>query len=130
MFSKLPFGFLVGQPSTIENVFMKTHLAVATTLVVLAGCGAQKYDVDSSLQYLELMGSPMVQIALTSLENEVIVNSVSINRGQCRDVDRGRNFPFTLKYGENMTVLSERCKVREVAWTINGIEHTFNWDPH
>ncbi len=109
---------------------MKNRFALAAAAVLLAGCGAQQYKVDSGLKYLEFMNTPMVQIELTSLENEVVVDSVSINRGQCRDVDNGRNFPFTLKYGEKMSVLSERCKVREATWTINGIEHTFNWDPH
>lgn len=116
-------------PTIIQDLMKPLYFA-AVSLVVLTGCGVQQYKVDSSLNYLELMGAPMARLELNSTEDEVTVDSVVINRGQCKDIDNGRNFPFTLKYGEKMSVISERCKVREVTWTINGIEHTFNWDPH
>lgn len=109
---------------------MKSYFAVSASLVLLAGCGAQQYKVDSRLSYIEAMGPPMALIELTSTEDEVTVDSVVINRGQCKDIENGRNFPVTIKYGEKMSVISNLCKVREVTWTINGIEHTFNWDPH
>lgn len=109
---------------------MKVHFALASAIFLLAGCGADQYKVDSRLNYIEFMSTPMARLELTSLEDEVTVDSVSINRGQCRDIDNGRNFPFKLKYGQRLSVLSERCKVREAVWTINGVEHTFNWDPH
>jgi len=55
--------------------------------------------------FFRVNGNPFRLMRITSLENQLVIKSVRLNRGQCLLPDpTQRNFPVTLEYSQATTV--------------------------
>lgn len=75
------------------------------------------------------LGQPLTYLIVQSTSDEVQVNSIDLNRGNCSAVppsQSGAELPRTLKFGQSMRLLVIGCEsVLEVSVDTNTGEHTF-----
>lgn len=115
------------------NVLLTTSLLMSS-LSALAGTDVLK--VGSQNTYLMGYSNlPVWQLTMTSLENDIIIQSFSLNRGNCliSYPGRGQNVNKRLGYGQTLTFTTPsndtftKCKPLELTVQTNKGTYTYNW---
>ncbi|HFK1874675.1 TPA: hypothetical protein ACGW3T_002512 [Pseudomonas aeruginosa] len=104
---------------------MKKYLPLLLIIAALTGCDS-KPPITVELGQNEMWGSPQLQI--TSKKNEVTINSVEVNRGNCKRYV-WEDLPHKMTFGEVLKVDSRYCqKVVEVSISTSEGDYSFSFD--
>lgn len=92
-------------------------------------------SVNAQETYLPKVNFPVWQLTLTSLENDITVQSITLNRGNCliSMSGRGQNVNKRLGYGQTLSFTTPsnstftQCRPLELSVQTNKGAFTFNW---
>lgn len=104
--------------------------AMVVGIISLAACDFQG-DVPVQLVYRDstdpLFGMQMAEVQITAVANEVRVESLVLNRGNCHF--RTRNLPRTLRFGETVGIYAPGCfSLKEVTVETSLGEYTYTFE--
>ncbi|WP_417355043.1 MULTISPECIES: hypothetical protein [Gammaproteobacteria] len=102
---------------------MKKLLLITGLSFFLCACGDSKppvkIDAFSMPGFFDGTHFPKVQVI--AIDDDVLIEDISINRGNCKAINRYKPLPAHLKYGESITVTSTvDCLLSEVSVVANG----------
>ncbi|MNF86355.1 hypothetical protein D3C84_687880 [compost metagenome] len=104
---------------------MKNYLAAALLFATMSGCASEPpVTLDINYGY---GGTPLLKI--TSKIDEVEIQEVQINRGNCSISNVHKALPYKLKFGEHLTIGAPGCQnLMEVsiATSEGSFDFTFN----
>lgn len=92
-------------------------------------------SVNAQGTYLPKVNFPVWQLTLTSLENDITIQSLTLNRGNCliSMAGRGKNVNKRLRYGQTLSFTTpsndgfSKCRPLELTVQTNKGDFTFNW---
>lgn len=110
-----------------------TTLLLAVALPSLAGNAP--LSVNAQQAYLPRVNFPVWQLTLTSLDNDITIQSLTLNRGNCliSMSGRGQNVNKRLGYGQTLSFTTPsnstftQCRPLELAVQTSRGDFTFNW---
>ncbi|EPH2853901.1 hypothetical protein P5G64_09860 [Serratia nevei] len=112
---------------------------LATVLLIgsfSAFAGTTPLSVKSQATYLiNNSNYPVWQLTLTSLENDITIQSLTLNRGNCliSMAGRGKNVNKRLGYGQTLSFTTpsnngfNKCRPLELTVQTSKGDFTFNW---
>ncbi|WP_407578790.1 hypothetical protein [Citrobacter koseri] len=113
--------------------------ALLTTLLLAIALPSLADDaplsVNAQKAYLPKVNFPVWQLTLTSLENDIKVQSITLNRGNCliSMPGRGQNMNKRLGYGQTLSFTTPsnstftQCRPLELTVQTSKGSFTFNW---
>ncbi|EOV7882096.1 hypothetical protein ACOREI_002677 [Yersinia enterocolitica] len=117
-------------------MMFKTILASMLLAVALPALADNPpLSVDAQGTYLAKVNFPVWQLTLTSLENDITIQSLTLNRGNCliSMEGRGKNMNKRLGYGQTLSFTTPsnsgftQCRPLELTVQTNKGAFTFNW---
>lgn len=110
-----------------------TTLLLAVALPSLAGNAP--LSVNAQQAYLPQVNFPVWQLTLTSLDNDITIQSLILNRGNCliSMSGRGQNVNKRLRYGQTLSFTTPsnstftQCRPLELSVQTSKGAFTFNW---
>ncbi|WP_449547479.1 hypothetical protein [Lelliottia amnigena] len=110
-----------------------TTLLIAVALPALADNAP--LSVNAQGTYLPKVNFPVWQLTLTSLENDITIQSITLNRGNCliSMSGRGQNVNKRLGYGQTLSFTTPsnskftQCRPLELSVQTSKGAFTFNW---
>lgn len=110
-----------------------TTLLLAAALPSLAG--NTPLSVNAQQAYLPRVNFPVWQLTLTSLDNDITIQSLTLNRGNCliSMPGRGQNVNKRLGYGQTLSFTTPsnstftQCRPLELSVQTSQGAFTFNW---
>ncbi|WP_086872885.1 hypothetical protein [Kosakonia pseudosacchari] len=110
-----------------------TTLLLAVSLPLLAENAP--LSVNAQQAYLPRVNFPVWQLTLTSLDNDITIQSLSLNRGNCliSMSGRGQNVNKRLGYGQTLSFTTPsnstftQCRPLELTVQTSQGNFTFNW---
>lgn len=110
-----------------------TTLLLAVALPALADNAP--LSVNAQGTYLPKVNFPVWQLTLTSLENDITIQSITLNRGNCliSMSGRGQNVNKRLRYGQTLSFTTPsnsnftQCRPLELSVQTSKGAFTFNW---
>lgn len=117
---------------------MFKHVLTATLLIISASALADTAPLSVNSQGTYLINNPNLpvwQLTLTSLENDITIKSLTLNRGNCliSNAGRGKNMNKRLGYGQTFSFTTPsnsnftQCRPLELTVQTNKGPYTFNW---
>ncbi|WP_235895503.1 hypothetical protein [Yersinia alsatica] len=112
---------------------------ILTTILLSIGFPAladsAPLSVDAQGTYLPKVNFPVWQLTLTSLDNDITVQSLILNRGNCliSIAGRGQNMNKHLRYGQTLSFTTPsnsnftQCRPLELTVQTSRGAFTFNW---
>ena len=116
---------------------MKTILLTIAAAVATCGCLNSKpnVDIETRDKVNPIIGLPYVQVKAKAIEDNVIVEDIIVNRGNCKIENvallTGKPIlPKTLKFGESVSVaFSGPCQASQVDVVTNKGRWTQSYSP-
>ncbi|CNJ35805.1 hypothetical protein [Yersinia frederiksenii] len=117
---------------------MFKHLLTAALLIISASALADTAPLSVNSQGTYLINNPNLpvwQLTLTSLENDITIESLTLNRGNCliSIAGRGKNMNKRLGYGQTFSFTTPsnsnftQCRPLELTVQTSKGPYTFNW---
>jgi len=94
---------------------MKKTLYLTALLFGLSACSESSPPVKIETFNERMFKVQYTKIKVTAISDEIAVEDIVVNRGNCKIINVGKKFPNTLKFGEYVSVtVPTSCSVSEI----------------
>lgn len=107
---------------------MKKVIIVSSLILFLSACGDSEppVKIETFDKVNSLFGAKYVEVKVTGIADEVVVEDIIVNRGNCKRETLFAKLPKTLKFGQSVSpTFSAPCVASEVSvitssgdWTV------------
>ncbi|SUW65473.1 Uncharacterised protein [Buttiauxella agrestis] len=116
-------------------MFKTLLITLLLTVALPALADNAPLSVNTQGTYLPKVNFPVWQLTLTSLENDITIQSITLNRGNCliSMSGRGQNVNKRLEYGQTLSFTTPsnsnftQCRPLELSVQTSKGAFTFNW---
>lgn len=106
---------------------MRIKLLMPILLIMLVGCSASKPPISVTSEVNPWLNLPYLKVL--SLENDVNVENVQINGGNCKNMSERVKLPQKVGMGQSFTIATAGCgQVIEVEIGTNKGDFTFTFE--
>ena len=109
---------------------MKKVLVLSSVVFALSGCGDSEppVKIETFDKVNSIFGIKYVEVTVTGIADEVVVEDIIVNRGNCKRETVFAKLPKKLKFGESVSpTFAAPCIASEVSVITNDGDWTVNY---